>query len=238
LKEIADKSENRLVTAIWDGVDLEKRLAEPRCFSLGHLFFPKSFTATPWNLYNTGTPNKWTAHYKTYFLHLASRISGRYPNLAECEFIIALLERIKPKGEHEAVRPRAIHFDDKHEQFMVFADYLVPRGKDPSLSPMDFNTILNDGQGLHSDGTSMWFITNWDIRLQRISPYSDHFHLDHYNFYAPVLSNLESGRKRGELTIGELARYGNNWRSSEKPFSIIRWRVDPRGQNPIDGQEQ
>lgn len=45
LKEIAEKPENRLVTLCWDGVELEKRLTEPRCFSLGHLFFPQSFAA-------------------------------------------------------------------------------------------------------------------------------------------------------------------------------------------------
>ena len=211
LAEIAEKPENRLVTTTWDGVDLEKRLTEPYCFSLGHLFFPRSFAATPWKLYNTGAPNKWTAHYKTYFLQLSSRISGRYPNLHECEYIIALLERIKPKGEHEAIRPRAIFFDDKHEQFMVFADYLVPHKQEPSLSPEDFNGILKDNEGLHSDGGSMWFITSWDVQVQRIHPYSDHFDLDHYDFYNPVRGNFEIGGRRGYYTIGELAKYGNSW---------------------------
>lgn len=212
LKEITEKPDNRLVTATWDAVDLEKRLAEPRCFSLGHLFFPNSFAPTPWKLYNTGAPNKWTAHYKSYFLHLSSRVSGRYPNLRECESIISLLEQISPKREDESIRPRAIYFDDKHEQFAVFADYLVPHNQDPSLSSKDFDAVLNDGDGLHSDGNGIWYITYWDIQVQRINPHSDHFDLDHYDFYNPVRGNFEVGGYRGNYTIGELAKYGNHWR--------------------------
>lgn len=83
LKEISEQPENNIVTSIWDGVDLEKSLSEPRCFSLGHLFFPKSFSVIPWKLFNTGSPNKWTANYKTYFLHLNSRISGKHPDLGD-----------------------------------------------------------------------------------------------------------------------------------------------------------
>ena len=213
LKEIAEKPENRLVTAIWDGVDLEKKIGEPHCFSLGHLFFPKSFASRPWSLYNTGAPNKWTAHYKTYFVHLSSRISGRYPDLHECEYIISLLEKVKPKGKHEAIRPRAIHFDDKNENFTVFADYLVPHNQKPSLLPKDFNSILKDQQGLHTEDGGMWFITCWDIQLQHILPYSDHFDLDHYDFYNPVRGNFEIGSLRKDYSIGELAEYGNHWRS-------------------------
>lgn len=211
LKEISEKAENRLLTAIWDGVELEKRLAEPHCFSLGHLFFPKSFETTPWRLYNTGAPNKWTAHYKTYFVHMSSRISGSYPSLAESEFIISLLEQIKTKGESEAIRPRGIYFDDKLQTFTVFADYLVPHNQESSLSPKDFNAVLNDGQGLHSSGETMWYITYWDIQVKRIFPYSDHFDLDHYDFYNPVRGNFAIGSRRGDYTLEDMVRYGNRW---------------------------
>jgi Restriction endonuclease len=211
LKEISEKAENRLLTAIWDGVELEKRLAEPHCFSLGHLFFPKSLETTPWRLYNTGAPNKWTAHYKTYFVHMSSRISGSYPNLDESEYIISLLEQIKAKGESEAIRPRGIYFDDKHQTFTVFADYLVPLNQEPSLSPKDFNAVLNDGQGLHSSGETMWYITYWDIQVKRILPYSDHFDLDHYDFYNPVRGNFAIGSGRGNCTLEDMVRYGNRW---------------------------
>lgn len=214
LDEIRNRPENELVTKIWDGVDIEKRLQEPRCFSLGHLFFPTSFTNTPWKIYNKGAPNKWTAHYKTYFLHLSSRIAGRYPGLRECEYIIGLLETIHPTGESEAIRPRAIYFDDKHEQFTVFADYLVPHKQQPALRPSDFNAILNDGQGLHSDSGTMWYITYWDIALKRIFPSSDHFDLDHYDYYDPYGGTFEVGIPRDRDFVGEMAHYGDQWRGA------------------------
>jgi hypothetical protein len=210
LGEIAANPTNGLVTQIWDGVDLEKRLSEPRSFSLGHLFFPASFAATPWKLYNRGAPNRWAAHYRTYFLHLNSRISGSYPDLGECEVIISRLESIKPTGEHEAIRPRAIYFDDKHGHFTVYLDYLVPHKADPSLTPADFNSVLHDGQGLHCDDDSMWYLTHWDVRLRRIFPFSAHFHLDHYTYYERDDGNFQVGGTRGD-TVEELASYSNRW---------------------------
>ncbi|HXK40346.1 MAG TPA: hypothetical protein VJ837_05965, partial [Candidatus Paceibacterota bacterium] len=211
LKELAEQSENSLVTAVWDGVDLEKRLAEPRCFALGHLFFPKSLLETPWKLYNSAGPNKWTAHYRTYFLYLSSRISGRHPDLRECEFIVSLLEAVKPTGPHEAIRPRAIYFDDKHQNFVVFADYLVPDDQKPTLSPKDLDVVLNDGDGLHNENGWMSYITRWDIQVRRTKPYSDHFDLDHYDFYNRFRGNFEAGVLRGDYSVGELAEYGNRW---------------------------
>lgn len=211
LDEISNRPENGIRTKVWDSVDVERRIAEPRNFSLGHLFFPRSFATTPWKIYNDGAPNNWTANYRDYFIHLSSRISGRHPELSECEEIIRRLEAIHPCGPSESVRPRAIYYDDKHDQFAVFADYLVPRGAEPSLSPQDFEDELHDWQGLHSDGVGMWKITAWDIQLRRIIPHSDHFDLDHYDFYVPHRATYRVGFPRGEYFIGETARYGNRW---------------------------
>lgn len=212
LKEITAEPKYQLLTKIWDSVDIEKSMNEPRLFALGHIFFPKSFSSTPWRLYNRGAPNLWTAHYKDYFLHLNSRISGSHPGLKQCERIIAILEKISPTGEYEFVRPRAIHFDDKHGNFTVFADYLVPHNQEPSLKPSDFNAILSDGIATHnlygdSNGCSMIF---WDIQVRRITPYSDHFHKDHYVYYNPEDGNYRIGLYRGH-TIGEMEEYCNSW---------------------------
>lgn len=211
LKEISADGSNRLATQVWDGIELERRLYEPRYFSLGHLFFPKSFSSTQWRLYNAGSPNHWTANYKTYFVHLSSRIAGSHPNLTECEHIISRLECVKSLGPDEAVRPRAIYFDDKHENFVVFVDYLVPSNKKPTLQPSDFNAVLNDGYGLHSDGQVEWYTTYWDVAVQTINPTSDHFDLDHYDFYDPHLGNFRYGSGRGSY-VSELQEVYNSWR--------------------------
>ena len=210
LKELADQSQTPLRIKVWDSVDIEKFLAEPRLFSLGHLFFPKSFASTPWKLYNSGSPNHWTAHYKSYFLVLSNRISGNHPSLKVCEDIIARLETL-PAGTEEQVRPRAVFYDDKHDSFEVFADYLVPHGKEPAQKPSDFERILRDGEGLHSKGDVSWFPTHWDVRLRKVSLFSDHFDKDHYDYYDPYLSNYRLGMERGR-SIGDLATYFNEWR--------------------------
>lgn len=64
---------------------------------------------------------------------------------------------------------------------------------------------------MHNDGNGMWFTTCWDIKLQRIHPYSDHFDLDYYDYYNPYKGNYEIGSYRGRFTIGELAEYVNSW---------------------------
>jgi hypothetical protein len=210
LKELADQSQTPLRIKVWDSVDIEKLLAEPRLFSLGHLFFPQAFAETPWKLYNSGSPNHWTAHFKSYFLVLSNRISGSHPSLKVCEDIVARLESV-PIGSEEQVRPRAIFYDDKHDSFTVFADYLVPDRKEPSLKPSDFDDILHDGNGFYSEGNISWYPTQWDIRMRNVNPWSDHFDKDHYDYYDPSISNYRQGSERGP-SIGELARYFNQWR--------------------------
>jgi hypothetical protein len=208
LKEISDRPENDLVTLVWDSVDFEKRLQEPRFFGLAQIFFPRSFASTPWKLYNRGAPNLWTAQYKGYFLHLSSRIADTHPDLKKCELIVQKLEAFRPKGEHEYVRPRAIYFDDMHGNYSVFADYLVPHGKQPTLTPEDFNAALGDALDL---GSGMCRLTDWDVALKRIFPSSDHFALDHYDFYNPTDGAFRIGSRRG-WTLEDLSSLGNSWR--------------------------
>lgn len=210
LREIEALPRNNLVTKVWDGVDIEKALMEPRFFSLAHLFFPKSMSFTPWRLFNRGAPNLWTAQYKSYFLHLSSRVAGTHLNLKDCETVIGKLETVPIDKRHECLRPRAIYLDDKNENFTVFADYLVPEGKKPTLRPIEFNNVLRDGYGLYDDGKASWYTTMWDIAVKTVNPDSDHFHLDHYSFYNPYDGSFRVGISRGP-TIGELADFGNHW---------------------------
>lgn len=214
LQELQGNKSLHLVTKVWDGVDIEKMIHEPRFFSLGHLFFPRSFATTPWKIYNRGAPNQWTGNYKEYFIHLSSRVAGSHPQLKACEDIIAKLEQVGPLGEYEFVRPRGIYFDDKHQQFYVFADYLVSRDRSPSLKPSDFEKILHDYEGLYSDGGGMWYITIWDIQLRLIVHYSDHFDRDHFDFYTTYEGNYTGGVLRGR-SISELA-HSDFWPNDPK----------------------
>jgi hypothetical protein len=209
LNEIAANPAHRLITAIWDGVEIEKRLSEPRGFAVAHIFFPKSMGPTPWRIYNMGSPSKWAAHYGEYFMYLSCRISAHFPSMSEVEVIVKRLKQIRPTEADELVRPRAVYFDDKHGQFFVFADYLVPQESQPSLLPRDFENILHDGQGLHVQADAMWYLTSWDVQLVRTLPWSDRFQPDDSSYYDRYLRHFEVGTPRG-LTIGELAEL-NAW---------------------------
>ncbi len=145
--------------------------------SHSHTSFSQSRCAILLPIYNMDSPSKWAAYYKDYFVYLSCRDSAHFPSISEVEAIIGRLGQIHTRKSNEVIRPRAVHFDDKHKQFYIFADYLVPKDTKPSLSPRDFERILHDWQGLHSNGFAMWYLTGWDIRLTRTNLWSDHYKL-------------------------------------------------------------
>jgi len=190
-----------LLTTCWDGIEIEKRLNTPSTLPLIHLFFPESSKEIGWTIYNTNSPSFWAANYKDYYLYLSSRTSNIFPSLSEVEEIIRRLESIPlPEGKdwkHHYIRPRGVYFDNKHEQFVVFADYLFPRGDSGSvIKPEVINDILQDGMGLYSDGNGMWYLTHWDIEYIETNQISDHFHLDHKNYYEKHMDNYKIGMSR------------------------------------------
>jgi hypothetical protein len=142
-------------------------------------------------------PNEWTANYKTYFLHLNSRISGQHPDLRACEMLISQREELET-GPQESVRPRAIYHDDKNNNFTLFADYLIPSGRGPWFSPKEFAAILRS-----CDWGFGW--VEWDVLPQEVSTDSDHFDLDHYTFYKKYHSAFQGGWRTSRLS--ELASY-------------------------------
>jgi Restriction endonuclease len=159
-----------ILTTYWDGIEIERRLDTPATFPLITLFFPVSARARPWRIYNTDSPSFWAANYKDYFVYLSSRTANTFPSLEEVETIIHRLESVPlPPGEdwqRHILRPRAIYFDNKHENFVVFGDYLFPHDKgDEVVTLHEINRILRDGEGLHRDGMASWYPTFWDIRM-------------------------------------------------------------------------
>lgn len=197
-----------IVTRYWDGIEVERRLDTPATFPLINLFFPVSAQNRPWRIYNTDSPSFWAANYKDYFVYLASRDANTFPALEEVEFIVRRLESVVlPGGEdwhRHIMRPRAVYFDNKHENFVVFADYLFPRDREGEIvKPQKINTVLRDGEGLHRDGQTSWYRTFWDIRYVPTMQSSDHFHLDHKEYYEPYMNHFRVGLVRMKF-IGDL----------------------------------
>ena len=189
-----------LQTLFWDAIEIERRLDVPELFPLMHQFLPASAQARPWRIHNTNSPSFWAANFRDYFLYMGSRIANAFPDLDEVVAIADRLESIPLPGDdfgRHQLRLRAVYFDDKHEQFSVFADYLYPSGDVAKvLSPEALNRVLRSGMGLHSDDDGMWYLTDWDIRYQAVNPYSDRFHADAKQFYEPWMSNFRHGSTR------------------------------------------
>jgi hypothetical protein len=188
----------KLVIRYWDSIEIEKRLYAPQAFPLIHLFLPASSSGNPWQIYATDSPSLWAGNCKDYFLYLSSRTAHSFPSLGDVEEIIKRLENIKlPEGtewHRHYLRPRAVYFDNVHEQFMVFADYLYPKQcLSDAMQPADLNAALKDGMGLYADETSMWYVTHWDIRYVPSMQIGDHFHLDHQDYYEPFKENFRRG---------------------------------------------
>lgn len=195
LEEI--QQNNSIITLYWDSIEIEKRLYRPKNFHLVELFLPESSRESGWKIYNSLSPSFWAAHYKDYFLYLSSRDAVTFPDLEDVEEIVKKIE-IFEVHDRQYLRPRAVYFDNKHENFSVFIDYIVPRDEEEEniIKPSEFNEHFEDGQGLYSEGNVMWYITNWDIRLVKAFQYSDHFHLDHKNYYEPFIDSFKVGLDR------------------------------------------
>ncbi len=198
-KEI--ESKGKIMMRYWDSIEIEKRLNTPATFPLISIFFPKSSKLFSWKIYNTQSPSFWAANYKDYFLYLSSRTANTFPALSDVEEIIRKLESIKlperKSWDRHYIRPRAVYFDNKHGNFIVFADYLYPKDEyDSIVPPQEIKKVLQDGMGLYSNGASMWYITHWDIRYIPCSQISDHFHLDHKDYYEPFMDRYRMGLTR------------------------------------------
>jgi hypothetical protein len=194
----------RILARYWDVIEIEKRLNTPSTLGLIYLFFPESSKNIGWNIYNTNSPSFWAANYKDYFMYLSCRLTNAFPNLKDVEEIIRRIEEIPlPEGDNwnrHYLRPRAIYYDNKNEQFVVFVDYLYPTGELKNvLGPDQLNKYLRDGQGLYFDEESMWHLTYWDVEYIDCNQTSDSFDIDHKQYYEPFINNYKIGLSRNEF---------------------------------------
>lgn len=200
--EITANSNNRIVARYWDSIELEKHLYTPYGLPLIYQFFPKSAKDIKWMIYNMGSPSFWAANYKDYFIYLSSRLAAKFPNLEDVEKIIEKLESVN-SPDNQYLRPRAIYFDEKHEQFIVFVDYIIPHDCESCLSSKALNEYLRDGEGLYSNEHSMWYITYYDVRLIKENQFSERFQVDSKGYYEPYIRNFEIGLFRKGHSLSE-----------------------------------
>lgn len=194
-----------ILTKIWDGVEIERRLTKPNTYSLIKTFLPKNEINFKWDIYNTRSPSFWSANHRGYFFYLSSRTANSFPSLDDVDAVLNKIEAIKlpePKENHwwnkHMIRLRAMYFDNKHENYIIFIDYIFPEDekKENLITPKQFSEILKPGMGLYSDDIAMWKIAYWDVCYQKAIISSDHFHEDHKDYYVSFMNNYQYGRER------------------------------------------
>lgn len=194
LEGIAANADSRMSTNYWDAVQIERQLATPQMWRVAQRFFPDS--ATGFELYATEKPNRWIVNYKGYYFHLSNRIgSASQMHLQSIAARVAEIEAIQLPGQHH-LRIRAVYYDDKNGGYRWYLDYLRPRGQMPYVSTPKLKEILKDGWALE-DGQSY----NFDIVQRNTSPSSDHFDMDHYDYYSQGQDAFGWGGERSALDV-------------------------------------
>lgn len=182
----------KILTAFWDYKTLELQLLVPQNWHLVNLFFPKSSKELGWQISRIDT-NFWHINYKSHIFYFALRLG------ANCEGVLKDLSIILDEIDclhlpnYHFLRLRAAYFDEKHTSYMLYFDYLLPN--DVKLHkfklPSEVSKILNSG---YING----FIYETDAKLYQYYKYSDHFDVDHRDYYDQYLSDFKCGSERYE----------------------------------------
>ena len=190
LEGVTNNSTAKLLATYWDGVTLERMLKTPRLWPIAQRFFPKS--AGSWQIFATDLPNKWIANFKGMYFYLANRIgSARYQfSLESIEARLVELGGIALPPKH-FLRLRAVYYDDKNGGFTWFLDYLYPSGETPALTEENFLKAMKNNRS-REDGQFYEF----DIIFKEYAEHSDHFDVDHDDYYRPYVWNFHHGIRR------------------------------------------
>lgn len=187
----------------WDSIEIEKRLMKPNNFHLIDVFFKNASKNIGWKLFNTQDPKLWMAHYKKYFIYLSSRGSLTFGGLEFVEKMIDIIESFKGIDKKELIGierwtnnreylvPRAIHYDDKNSRFTVFLDYMFDIGEKPKAREVDLDNYFNE-ENWNVEGA---FVT-WDICFVQAIFSSDHFSINHKDYYTMYMDNFKIGYER------------------------------------------
>lgn len=205
-------------TTYWDSVKLERMLKTPKTWTIAQRFFNKSSKKIDWQVYATEYPNRWIANYDGYYLHLANRIGS--DESMHFDIIEAKLKEMKSLKllEDHMLCPRAIYYDDKHGDYVFFIDYLFPYNSKQIYDIEDFKAALGHQQIFNGQ----WF--TFDLQEYSYFKYSDHYDINHYDFYIPYLENYNYGHERSN----------NNVRKSVNgDEEIIKLEEDISGDNEV-----
>lgn len=180
----------KITTAFWDCRALERQLLVPENWSIVNMFFPNSVKKLGWQISKIDS-YFWHANYKGNIFYLALRIG------TNCDYYLQdIAERLDELEQlvlpdYHYIRLRAVYFDDKYTNYMLYLDYLLPK----ETSEEDFvpsDEVIKFCNERIIDGVCY----DVDLKIYDYNGWSDNFDLDHQSYYTYYISNFKTGMKR------------------------------------------
>lgn len=181
---------NKHITIVfWDARTIERELLRPDNWDVANMFFPKSMNDSKWRI-STIEPGFWHANFNGNIFYMATRLGTNYDYfLIDIERIISQFEEIV--CEKGIVRLRASYFDEKNTNYVIYLDYLKPLERDENEYFLE-DTVEQFEEEKIIDGVAYEF----DIMTYRYNQYSDHFDVDHKDYYYEYLDTFKCGGSR------------------------------------------
>lgn len=188
----------------WDEIRLEERLMKPCNFPLINQFFPQSSKMVGWQIQPTYYPSLWTAQYKSAFLYLSTRLSIQFKSvryITQAYNEIYKFQKIS-KLDMKSVQLRAIYFDDKYTNYLVFLDIIFDKEKEPENPFSKEATELKEHiQTTLSEEILPYILTTdegavnvqWDVKIYYEKLHSDGFDPHAKEYYDPYINNFKYG---------------------------------------------
>ncbi|MGE7023347.1 restriction endonuclease [Solibacillus cecembensis] len=191
----------------WDEIRLEERLMKPCNFPLISQFFPQSSKNVGWKIQPTYYPSLWTAQYRNAFLYLSTRLSIHFKSfiyLTQAYDEIYKFQK-KSKLNMKSVQLRAIYFDDKYTNYLVFLDIIFDKENEPE-NPFNTETIdlKKHIETTLSEEILPYILTTdegavnvqWDVKIYYEKLFSDGFDPHAKEYYDPYINNFKYGYGR------------------------------------------
>lgn len=181
-----------IITAFWDYRMLERQLLTPCNWPVVNMFFPRSAKRLGWQISKVDS-DFWNVNYNGNIFYFSLRIGTNCDvylnNIANWLDETSKLKL--PKNHY--LRLRSVYYDSKHGQYMLFIDYLLPNSELSSNYKLpDF--VVDYCQDKVIDGLSY----NVDLKIYNYHIFSDHFDIDHQDYYRPYISNFKLGMNRDD----------------------------------------
>lgn len=189
------ESNTGISITFWDGRKIEHELMKPQNWDIAEQYFPQSVKASGWRI-NALSPRFWHAMYQDNIMYLAARLSSNPDMLvSDIERMLRILKSIRlPKDW--ILRLRSVYYDDKNCVYRVYLDLLVPDGEDRKVYADNTERLRRVFMHLEIiDG----IMHDYDVLVYTYWGYSDHFDIDHHDYYDAYLKMFEGGYDRADF---------------------------------------